>query len=226
MHHVPYTHRLHNGKTVIQFIYDSHYEGASSVEQYVRDWRRLDGLVDEEQYAGVLRQLEYQAGQSIVWRDAVSRWFLRASGIVDAQGRAGHYPDRVEGESMTLGGFAVTGVTPWEAASGDGAIECTTAPCTASFTYTAAPAHRDVIVQYFDVNTGAARYRLRVGDRVVAEWTAADRFPTRKLDGGSSTRFIAPDVALATGDRIQVEGFPDAGEHAALDYVELRDPRQ
>ena len=28
MHHVPYTHVLHSGKTVIQHIYDTHYEGA------------------------------------------------------------------------------------------------------------------------------------------------------------------------------------------------------
>ena len=27
MHHVPYTHVLHSGKTVIQHIYDSHYQG-------------------------------------------------------------------------------------------------------------------------------------------------------------------------------------------------------
>ena len=32
MHHVPYTHRLHSGKTVIQYIYDSHYDGAAAVE--------------------------------------------------------------------------------------------------------------------------------------------------------------------------------------------------
>ena len=31
MHHVPYTHVLHDGKTVIQYIYDSHYEGAAAV---------------------------------------------------------------------------------------------------------------------------------------------------------------------------------------------------
>ena len=28
MHHVPYTHVLHSGKTVIQHIYDVHYQGA------------------------------------------------------------------------------------------------------------------------------------------------------------------------------------------------------
>ena len=29
LHHVPYTYKLHSGKTVIQSIYDSHYEGAA-----------------------------------------------------------------------------------------------------------------------------------------------------------------------------------------------------
>jgi hypothetical protein len=86
------------------------------------------------------------------------------------------------------------------------------------------------VVQYFDVNSGAARYQVRVAGAqaakgskpVQAEWTANDRFPTRRLDGGSSTRFILPNVALKTGDRIVVEGIPDAAETAALDYVEIR----
>ena len=43
MHHVPYTYRLHSGKTVIQSIYDSHYEGAEAVEQYAREWKSLAG---------------------------------------------------------------------------------------------------------------------------------------------------------------------------------------
>src|SRR4051794_18976022 len=62
MHHVPYTQRLHSGKTVIQSIYDSHYEGAVAVERYVREWRRLDGLIDDDRYKAVLKQLDYQAG--------------------------------------------------------------------------------------------------------------------------------------------------------------------
>ncbi len=31
LHHVPYTYKLHSGKTVIQYLYDSHYEGADAV---------------------------------------------------------------------------------------------------------------------------------------------------------------------------------------------------
>ncbi len=222
MHHVPYTHRLRSGKTVVQYIYDSHYDGAAAVARYAREWRSLDGRIDGERYAAVLKQLEYQAGHAEVWRDAVARWFLRASNIADGRGRVDRYPGRVEAESMSLTGYVVKTVTPWETASGTGAVECTTVTCTAGFTYTDAAGPRDIVVQYFDVNTGAARFRLKVGDKIAGEWTAADRFPTRKLDGSSSTRYVATGIALKPGDRVQVEGIPDAGETAALDYVEVR----
>ena len=117
MHHVPYTHVLHSGKTVIQFIYDSHYEGAETVARYLREWKSIKGRVDDRRYREVLAQLEYQVGQAMVWRDAVSNWFLHASGIPDSRGRVGRYPGRIEAESMNLSGYVTTPVTPWEAAS-------------------------------------------------------------------------------------------------------------
>src|SRR5262249_12681769 len=64
MHHVPYTHKLHSGKTVIQYIYDSHYEGADAAAAYAQLWKALKGTVDEQRYRAVLAQLEYQAGQA------------------------------------------------------------------------------------------------------------------------------------------------------------------
>jgi alpha-glucuronidase len=220
MHHVPYTHRLHSGKTVIQYIYDSHYAGASAAAQYQRQWDALKGRVDDERFADIAAQLDYQAGQAIVWRDGVSRWFHRASGIADAHGRVDNYPDRIEAESAALTGYAVKSVTPWETASGDRAVECTEGACSAAFHYTGPSGRRDLVVQYFDVNTGAAHFRIRVGDRVIGEWTAADRIPTRRLDGSSSSRRTFRDVALQKGDTITIEGTPDAAETAALDYIE------
>src|SRR5260370_4822130 len=71
LHHVPYSYKLHSGKSVIQFIYDSHYEGADAVDGYVRDWKSLEGRVDERRYREVLAQLQYQAGHADVWRDAL-----------------------------------------------------------------------------------------------------------------------------------------------------------
>jgi hypothetical protein len=57
---------------------------------------------------------------------------------------------------------------------------------------------------------------------VVAEWTADDHLPTRKLDGSSSSRRVIPGLALRPGDAITIEGTPDAAETAALDYLEVR----
>ena len=103
LHHVPYTYVLHDGKTVIQYLYDSHYEGAEAVAGYARQWKALAGLVDERRYREVLAQLEYQAGQAVVWRDAVTEWFRRTSGIADARGRVGQLPRPLRSRSHAPG---------------------------------------------------------------------------------------------------------------------------
>jgi hypothetical protein len=72
------------------------------------------------------------------------------------------------------------------------------------------------------VNNGAARYRVRVGSQLLDEWTGTDRVPTRRIDSASSARRVIEGVALRPGDRIQIEGIPNAGETAALDYIEIR----
>jgi alpha-glucuronidase len=222
-HHVPYTYVLHSGKTVIQHIYDSHYEGAEAAEEYVQQWKSLAGLVDAQRYAEILKQLEYQAGAAQVWRDAICTWFLRASGIQDEKGRAGHYPGRVEAESMKLDGYVVQDVTPWEAASGGKAITCppTARPCSAAFQFDGNAGKYDVDVEYFDTNNGVAKFKLFAAGRLVDEWTADDILPTSKIDGSSSTRHQIAGLALHPGDEIRIEGFPDAGDRAALDYIEL-----
>jgi alpha-glucuronidase len=221
LHHVPYTHVLHSGKTVIQSIYDSHYEGAEAVEQYVRDWKALSGRIDEQRFKEVLAQLEYQAGQAEVWRDAVTNWFLRASGIPDAKGRVGRYPGRVEAESMLLDGYAPVAIMPAEDASAGKAVSCPVARCSASFAFDGAAGRYTIRVQYFDQNTGVSHFRAFLGAQLLDEWTAAERLPTARLDSSSSTRRSIPGVALKPGDQIRIEGVPDGRETATLDYVEL-----
>jgi alpha-glucuronidase len=223
MHHVPYTHVLHDGKTVIQYLYDAHYDGAAAVEATVREWNTLAGRVDEARYRDVLAQLTYQAGQAIVWRDAVSNWFLRASGIPDAKGRVGHHPGRLEAEGAELSGYVAAAVMPWEAASGGTAVQCRQTACTARFTYHGASGPHDIAVQYFDLSRGASKFRVTLGAKVVAEWTADDQSPTRRMvvDGSSSARHVIANVVVQDGDVIVVDGTPDGGETAALDYVEV-----
>ncbi len=223
MHHVPYTYKLHSGKTVIQSLYDSHYEGAEAVERYVREWESLKGRVDDRRYQEVLAQLEYQAGQASVWRDAVSNWFLRESGIPDAGGRVGHNPGRIEAESMQLKGYQVTDVKPWEAASGGKAVECPAeeSACAATLRYSGPSGTYAIRVEYFDQNNGTARFRLSVGGRVIDTWKADANVPTKAVDGSSSTRRTISRVALHSGDEIHIQGSPEGGESAAFDYIEI-----
>ena len=221
MHHVPYTHVLHNGETVIQTIYDLHYAGVEAVDEYVRAWKSLEHRIDDERYHAVLTQLEYQAGAAQLWRDAVSNWFLRESGIPDAKGRVGHYSGRIEAESMRLEGYAVTDVKPWEAASGGKAVACPAAACSATTRYDGAAGWYSVRVRYFDQNNGAARFRVFVNAQPIDQWTADDHFPSSKLDGSTSTRRVIEGVALRPGDTIRIEGVPDRGDSAALDYIEI-----
>ena len=123
-HHVPYTYRLHSGKTVIQHIYDSHYDGAAQAAKFVDEWATLKSRIDPQLYEDVRARLEYQAGHAIVWRDAIVQYFLKLSGIPDEKGRAGHYPGRLEAEDARLTGYKIIDITPWEDASGGKAVSC------------------------------------------------------------------------------------------------------
>jgi alpha-glucuronidase len=225
-HHVSYTYKLHSGKTVIQHIYDSHYEGAERAQQFVQQWRSLEGRIhiDDGRYQATLTRLEYQAGHAIVWRDAICNWFLRVSGIPDDRHRVGHYPDRVEAESMQLEGNTVVDVVPPETASGGKAIECppTVQKCTAAFKFQRPAGWYDLAVQYFDQNNGVSKFSVFVGDDQVDSWLADDHLPAVKIGGDSSTRRRIARLALRPGDEIRIEGVPDGRERAAFDYVEVR----
>jgi alpha-glucuronidase len=221
LHHVPYTHRLRSGKTVIQHLYDAHYVGAAAVEGYAQEWKTLAGKIDERRYNEILAQLEYQAGQATVWRDAVNNWFARASGIADARGRVGSHAGRTEAEALKLDGYTMMEPIRWESASGGKAVECRTAQCAASLTHNGPAGWYRIRVQYFDQNNGAAHYNVFVGEQKVDEWRATFVVPTARIDSSSSSRRTLPSVALRPGDTIRIEGWPDAGELAGLDYIEL-----
>jgi alpha-glucuronidase len=86
-HHVPYTHKLKSGKTVIQHIYDTHFDGVEQAAGLVRDWEKLEDKIDNHRYELVLKRLQGQAEHSKEWRDQINTYFLRKSGIVDEHGR-------------------------------------------------------------------------------------------------------------------------------------------
>jgi len=221
-HHVPYTYVLHSGKTMIQFIYDAHYQGAAEVQAFAQQWQALDGHVDRETYDDVLARLNYQAGHAIAWRDAICNYFLRLSGISDTQGRAGNFPGRIEAEAMELRDYTPVDVTPWENASGGKAVECAASQhCAAIYHFQGAPGTYEIDVQYFDLKTGVSKFTVLVGNRLIDQWLANDQLPAAKIGGDSSTRRRIPDVKLQRGDEIRIEGIPEGAERAPLDYIEF-----
>ena len=222
MHHVPYTHRLHSGETVIQHIYDRHYLGAEQAAGFVARWRTLSGLIDAERYNEVLDRFEFQAGHAIVWRDAVNNWFARTSRIADTKGRVGNEPGRVEVEAMTLTGFAPRPVTPWETASKGVSVACqVSSGCAAQYDYRGAAGTVDIAVAYFDQSDGASKYRLMIGAREVGRWVANRDLPHVESNGHTATRTTFRGVRLAPGDLLRLEATPDADEPAPLDYIEI-----
>ena len=180
-HHVPYTYRLHSGKTVIQHIYDSHYEGAEKAEGFVAQWRTLNGLIDEQSYGEILARLEFQAGHARVWRDAICNWFHKTSGIEDLKSRVGRHPDRIEAEALQLTGYKPMDIIPWENASGGKGIECP-APqgYSAAFKFDRAAGWYTIDVEYFGQNNGVSKYRVFVNDQLIDEWIADNNLPAKK----------------------------------------------
>jgi alpha-glucuronidase len=91
-HHVPYGHRLHQGSTVIQHIYDSHFAGYQRVVAYLRRWQRagIEGQVGTAVYRRVEERLEEQVRSAGEWRDQINTYFFRKSGIPDERGRPIH----------------------------------------------------------------------------------------------------------------------------------------
>jgi alpha-glucuronidase len=86
-HHVPYTHQLHSGKTVIQHIYDTHFKGVEEVEEMIARFTSLRNLMDEARFDSVMERLDHQLYMAKEWRDIVNTYFYRKSGIDDAHER-------------------------------------------------------------------------------------------------------------------------------------------
>jgi alpha-glucuronidase len=217
---------LHDGKTLVQYVYDSHYEGASLAGSYPSRWKTLHGLIDDQRYYETLGMFEYQAGHAIVWRDAVTEWFQRISGIPDKLGRVGHYPNRIEAESMQADGYTAVDVTPWETASGGKAVVCNrSAPCTLTTRLGRPDGIYSISVRYFDLRTGVSQYDLQLNGKSIAHWAANAILPPATvdphLDGSTSTLFTVSDIRLKSGDTLTLRGTPNQAEPAPVDYIEL-----
>lgn len=88
-HHLKYRHVLPSGKTVIQHIYDSHFNGVLQVQEYIQQWAELaaDTNIPEEVFAEVTQRFNRQLNNAEAWRDQINTYFYRKSGIKDSRNR-------------------------------------------------------------------------------------------------------------------------------------------
>lgn len=86
-HRIPYTYRLKSGKTLIQHIYDSHFEGVENVEEMIRLWETLKGELEEVPFHRVLLRLQEQLEHAKEWRDVICSYFYRKTAMEDEKGR-------------------------------------------------------------------------------------------------------------------------------------------
>ncbi|KAJ5690737.1 glycoside hydrolase family 67 protein [Penicillium macrosclerotiorum] len=225
-HHVPYTHVLKSGKTVIQHFYDAHYDGARVAQTFPEQWETLRGLIDDARFNHVLFRLRFQAGHALVWRDSVNTFYNVKCGIADEQGRVGNHPWRIEAEAMELEGYEAVSVTPFEAASGNQAIVAVPGvqSATAQTVVTFPSGLYDVAINYYDHLGGTSQYQIFLNDRLIGAW-AGDLEKhlghdfSDLVDGHSATRITFKGVTVNNGDRLRIVGRPDGAERAPVDYV-------
>ena len=86
-HHVGYDYVLSSGKTILQQIYDTHFDGANDAEQFLELWKELQELLEDEVYKRALERFQHQQVHAAEWRDVINSYFYRKTGIADLKGR-------------------------------------------------------------------------------------------------------------------------------------------
>lgn len=86
-HRLPYTYMMRDGRTLIQRIYDDHFEGCAAAEEFARSWDELESLLPRDVFERVQLRFAEQCRSAREWRDVINSWFFRRSGIADIHGR-------------------------------------------------------------------------------------------------------------------------------------------
>ncbi|MBR6028866.1 MAG: alpha-glucuronidase [Clostridia bacterium] len=84
-HRLPYDYVMRDGRTLIQRIYDDHFDGCAEAERMAETIASLS--LPEKDLAEAVERARLQAQNAREWRDVVNSFFYRFSGAEDAHGR-------------------------------------------------------------------------------------------------------------------------------------------
>ena len=84
-HRLRYDYVMADGRTLIQRIYDDHFEGYEETEAMARTLAALD--LPEPDRSVAAERMDRQLKNAREWRDVINTFFFRLSGAADAKGR-------------------------------------------------------------------------------------------------------------------------------------------
>ena len=84
-HRLSYSFRMKDGRTLIQRIYDDHFEGYDETEKMASKIQTLP--FPEPDRSLILSRMSKQLRNAKEWRDVINTFFRRLSGIEDGHGR-------------------------------------------------------------------------------------------------------------------------------------------
>jgi alpha-glucuronidase len=86
-HRLRYDFVMKNGRTLLQNIYDTHFEGCDEAAAIFEEWKTLKDILESDVFNSVLSRFERQLVNAKEWRDQVNTYFWRKTGIPDQKGR-------------------------------------------------------------------------------------------------------------------------------------------
>ncbi|MCH7402019.1 alpha-glucuronidase family glycosyl hydrolase [Belliella kenyensis] len=78
-HHLPWSHKLQNGKSLWDNIAIHYQKGVDEAKANVKLWETMQGKIDHERFAHVHSFLKIQAEEAIWWKDACLAYFSQFS---------------------------------------------------------------------------------------------------------------------------------------------------
>ncbi len=86
-HRARYDHIMHDGRTMLQRIYDDHFTGAEEAEKMEAAFRALMQYLPEDAAKRMEKRFALQTANAREWRDVINTYYHRLSLIPDKHGR-------------------------------------------------------------------------------------------------------------------------------------------
>jgi len=80
-HHVPWRHKMKNGRTLWDEMCYKYDEGVQQVREFQKIWDKAEPFIDAQRFAEVQSRLRIQARDAVWWKDAILLYFQTYSGM-------------------------------------------------------------------------------------------------------------------------------------------------